>query len=146
MSDQSNTGGAANAERAQTDFEADLKRNIEQLTNLARRNYLFTFACYVVAIVTSVVATLAASVDWLPKPALSFVTALPAVVLLATTALSLEAKSDWYWRKVRFYEGLLSRLRFEGEALVGASKEKRCYDDEVEKTYPKFGVLPTRQS
>jgi hypothetical protein len=110
MPDQSKLDVEANLAKDKADFEATLQKDIQRCTALGRRNYGFTYACYVIAIVSSGVASLAISGDWFHKPIILVLTALPSVMLLATTALSLEAKSDWYGE--RFDSTKVSGLNF----------------------------------
>ena len=108
----------------------------------ARRNYFASFACYAIAIVTSLVATIAISVDLLPKAWLATLSAVPGTALLVASVFSFEKKSEWYWTRQRFYDAILMRLTYEKLEVATASKELRIFDAEMEKQYPKFGAMP----
>lgn len=127
------------------DFKGKLNSDIARYRVHARHNYFASYACYLVAIAASLLTTiLAASTDYLSKGTLAFLSAVPGTALLVNSVLSLEAKTRWYWKKARKYDGILMSLSHENLPLAEASKEKRTFDEEMEKEYPKFGMLPQK--
>lgn len=127
---------------SQKDFLTDYAERIKGYREHARHNYFAACTCYAVAIGASLLGTIVAATDILPKAALAVLTAIPGTALLVNSVFSLEKKSAWFFKKARRYDGTLMRLRFEGLDLASASKDLRTFDEEMEGEYPKFGMMP----
>ncbi len=138
-------GGSIYSDNSVASFTDALEQRITNSRKNARRNYFSAYICYGVAIATSLLATLAAATDFLPKANLAVLTAIPGTALLVNSVFSFENKSNWYWRKARRYDGILMSVRFEGLELSSASKDLRIYDEKMEAEYPKFGMIPQKR-
>jgi len=139
------------SEKEKTDLEAthaefigELTEDIERLKRHAKNWSRAAYWCYGVAVGASVAATLSAATNLVPQPVLAVLTAIPATALLVNGVFVFEAKTRWYWGKVAHYGALLNRLKYEGCPTDEASRDRRDFDAEMQKQYPKFGVLPTQ--
>ena len=124
------------------EFETMLVQNTARNRKHAKRNYLTAYVCYAIAIAASLLSTIAIAADFPSKPVLALVAAIPGTALLVNSVFSLEKKSAWHYEKYHHYESLLYRVRFEGFSIPSASKELRTFNEEMERLYPKFGMMP----
>lgn len=122
-----------------------LKERTTRSRKQARRNYFASYTCYAVAIITSLLSTIAISAELLPKTGLVILTAIPGTILLVNSVFSLDKKAAWHYKRARHCDGILMRLRFEDLSLAAASEDLRKFEEEMDAQYPKFGMMPQPQ-
>jgi hypothetical protein len=121
-------------------IKEDLLAETIRLQNLARRNYGALYGLSLLAIIASFFAGLSVALDWFGKNVLAVLSAMPAVILVASDRLNFEAKAKWYWGKFYALKAILSALEYEGLDEVGASKQRTQINQEYEPRWPGLGV------
>jgi hypothetical protein len=124
----------------------ELEIETAALQKLARRNYGALYAISLLAIIASFFAGLSVALEWFGKNVLAVLSALPAVVLVASDRLNLEAKSKWYWEKFYALRAVLGALQYEGLDEAGASKKRTEIDAKYEPRWPGLGAAPKQGS
>ena len=120
----------------------ELEAETVNIKKLARQNYRALYGLSLLAIIASFFAGFSVALDWFEKNTLAILSAIPAVVLVASDRLNLEAKAKWYWTKYYAYRAVLSALQYEGLNEAGASKQRTQIDQEYEPKWPGLGAPP----
>jgi hypothetical protein len=120
----------------------ELQSETVHLQVLARRNYGALYTMSLLAIIASFFAGLSVALEWFGRNTLAILSALPAVVLVASDRLNLEAKAKWYWSKFYALRGVLSAMEYENLDEAIASKQRTKLDQEYEPRWPGLGAPP----
>jgi hypothetical protein len=123
-------------------IKVELEAESMHLQRLARRNYGALYGLSLLAIIASFFAGLSVALEWFGRSALAVLSAIPAVVLVASDRLNLEAKAKWYWTKFYALRAVLSALHYEGLDEAGASKQRTQIDQDYEPRWPGLGAPP----
>ena len=123
-------------------LEEELEKELRELQRLARRNYTAVYALSLIAILASFLAGLSVALEWFGKSILAVLSATPALVLITSDRLSLEARARWYWTKFYDLRGVLSALAHEELDAVSASRRRTQIDQDYESQWPGFGTPP----
>ena len=120
-----------------------IQEDIDGCRRLARQNYYAAYTLFVLALVATVAATFISASEsppWLR----AFVTAIPGIVVLIHGTLKFQQKSRWYWNRVRKFEALVRKVRFEGGDLAEVSREFSSISQKLEDDWPTFEPLPVQ--
>lgn len=123
------------------DLIREIHEDITGCRKLARTNYRMAYALYVLALLATVAATIISASDAEPWVR-ALVTAIPGIVVLANGTLKFQQKSRWYWHRVRLFEGLVRRLRYQGASVAEVSAEFTKLSQQLEDDWPGFDPLP----
>jgi len=118
-----------------------LEDKISKSKKSARRNYRNSFACHVLAILASLVATIIAATSAFSGATVAVFTAIPGTALLLNSVLAFDKKNAWHRRRTHFYQSLIMAVKFESKLPSVISRELRQFDEEIEEDYPSFGVM-----
>jgi alpha-beta hydrolase superfamily lysophospholipase len=120
-----------------------IQEDIDGCRRLARKNYYAAYALFVLALGGTVAATFISASDSRPWIR-ALVTAVPGFVVLIHGTLKFQQKSRWYWNRVRKFEALVRKAKFEGVGLVELSREFSSSSQKLEEEWPTFEPLPTQ--
>ena len=120
----------------------ELEAESLHLQKLARRNYGALYGLSLLAIIASFFAGLSIALECFEKNTLAVLSALPAIVLVASDRFNLEAKAKWYWTKFYALRAVLSAFQYEGLDEAGASKQRTQLDLDYEPRWPGLGAPP----
>ena len=122
-----------------------IQEDIDGCRRLARRNYLAAYTLFVLALASTVAATFV-SASTSPPWLRALVTAIPGVVVLVHGTLKFQQKSRWYWNRVRKFEALVRKVKFESGSLAEVSREFSAISQKLEDDWPTFEPLPVQPS
>lgn len=126
----------------------DLNSRIEKNNRHKIYNRHWLVACYLCAIIGSLLATVAAAIDYVPKWTLSFLSAIPAASLTINSVFRFELKEKWHHDKVyglsKFKEQL-TQVTFSDDELTKLKKEIDEFDEKLKRQHPSYGKISSSQ-
>ena len=123
--------------------EASLAMDVAHYRKLARGNYFTTYFLYIIAILASILSTILAAINY-SGIYLAITTAIPALVLLISNTFKFPERAQWHYEKKRRLDSLLRRRQAgaAGTSPPEMADEWNKIDEEMDKTWPGWGVLP----
>ncbi|MCW5580715.1 MAG: hypothetical protein KIS72_05200 [Luteimonas sp.] len=126
-------------------FEQELLGTVRESTRLAKRNYVYAHATFLLSVGGSFVASILAASDYGNAKVIAAVAALPGLALLVNNTLRFEERTKWLWRKARMAEKYLRKLRHANDpALDAMSSEYDIEAEKLESEWPAFGSSPAQ--
>src|SRR4051794_21781254 len=91
------------ADSRRSEFQELASQRLGRAWSHARINYYVAYFCYAIAVISSLFATILASMSdgTIPRPLLVITSALPGAALLINSVLALEKKADWHYKRKR---------------------------------------------
>lgn len=122
-----------------------LDATIEDAVAKARLNYRLAYICYIVAFLggaaSSVILTLERTKDYHYFAVIAGF--LPTLALSALTTFKLSARSDWHYDRVRELRKIWRHLvNAQDDQITPLVDSWNKVEDELDRRWPKFGVLP----
>jgi hypothetical protein len=126
------------------DFADDLRRRYEACRLRGQINYAAVYVCFVLAVLSSALATLSVAADIWPKTVRAILAAVPGVTYLAQRQFRFEERAKWWFDKFYGIEGLYRGLVREGRSEAEVSKELTAQSKTLAGRWPGFGEPPRR--
>jgi len=125
------------------ELKTELRRGASTYKFWARCNYILAYVFTTIAVAASVSATILVAGGVKPGSEMwiAILAAIPALVLVATSAFRFESKSAWHWRKTRAYQSLYRQLKYEGKEAADVSAHLSKIDLELDEDWIPFGKI-----
>ena len=130
------------------DLLSELERESALARRYCRRNFSVAATLFFIAVVSSGVAAVLASLGeaTVPRVVTAVVAALPALIISLNSTLRFDHRHRWHMEREVALKGLLSRLRWEGAPESEISSEYRAMDQRLKEQWQPFGDLPVGPS
>jgi len=138
-------GEVGAADEMMEELLKQIQEDIDGCRRRARHNYYAAYTLFVLALGGTVAATFI-SASQSPPWLRALVTAIPGVVVLIHGTLKFQQKSRWYWNRVRKFESLVRKAKYEGVGLPEVSREFSAISEKLEDDWPTFEPMPTQPS
>jgi hypothetical protein len=127
-----------------TDLIDSLARTVRHYRVLAVLNYVATSCLFLIAVLSSGIATLLAATKTEAATLVATLAGMPAIVILVNNTFRFEPKSLWHFQKRRRLEALLRTLKVGTCPPQEAVATWNLIDDDMDKQWPGFGQIPAK--
>jgi len=122
------------------ELRTELAATVEKSKRRAAANYRYAYMCLLLAVIASGAATYLVATDGFSRQFVAAITATPALCLLVNHVFRFDQKLLWWRSRQRAIETLQRALKYEGGEVDKVSRRlSRCLE-ELELSYPRFGV------
>lgn len=123
----------------------ELSKTVSKYRMLGRVNYYIAFLLYVVAVLSSISATLMALSGKSSGPTQAIITAIPGAALLIASTFRFSERASWHFNKKNQLNALyrLSVAQAPGTSDPELAEKWNKIDSSMEPSWPGFGALNT---
>lgn len=119
-----------------------LKHRVAHLGKWARRHNATSACVLLLAVVSSVAATVCVSINGLPETLLMIVTIIPASSITMMQLFKFDEKARWYWKYEKEYLALARELEYGGTPACDVARTLNEVERQMEREWPAFGTMP----